>query len=432
MTNPAWFSAADQHALVSIGGCADALAVALRAAQVGEERRADPPRSILGVGNGQLLVMPSTSTGHIGVKLLTVADPAVCTGSPRIQGVHVQFDAVTLTPSAILDGIALTNTRTAAASVLALRALADPGSSELLVFGAGPQASSHVRGIAAEWPIRRVRLVSRRPESARLLAGELAGILDGIDVVALSPDEVEYAVADADVIVCATASATPVFAGSPRDGSAIVAVGSHSPVERELPGALMRRAYVVVEDRATALRGRRHRHRDRRGCLHGAGHRRTSRNSFAALSSPLTGRESSRAWAWPGRTPWWPRRFSRGPSSDSWVGHAEAGDARRAGFELPDMAEDECAQELAQRRGAYAPVKTLTIAPNRSSAMSSMLSAPATISATSQATFKPVRTLVGRHAQMHTGQVGKTRGPGQDQDRDQPGRRHEIRVVEHR
>lgn len=254
MTNPVWFSAADQHALVSIGGCADALAVALHAAQVGEERQADPPRTILGVGNGQLLVMPSTSTGHLGVKLLTVADPAACTGSPRIQGVHVQFDAVTLTPTAILEGIALTNTRTAAVSVLALRALADPGSSELLVFGAGPQAASHVHGIAAEWPIRRIRLASRRPESARLLAGKLAGTLDGIDVVTLAPDEVEHAVADADVIVCATTSATPVFAGSPRDGAAIVAVGSHSPERRELPGALIQRAYIVVEDRATALR----------------------------------------------------------------------------------------------------------------------------------------------------------------------------------
>ncbi len=254
MTSPAWFSAADQHALVSIGDCADALAVALRAAHVGTARPVDPPRSILGVGNGQLLVMPSTSMGHLGVKLVTIAEPAVPAGGPRIQGLHIQFDAETLTPTAILDGITLTKIRTAAVSVLALRALADPGSSELLIFGSGPQASSHVRGIAAEWPIRRVRLASRRPERARSQARELAGTLDGIDVMALAPDEVDCAVADADVIVCATTSATPVFAGPPRDGSAIVAVGSHSPANRELPSALMRRAYIVVEDRITALR----------------------------------------------------------------------------------------------------------------------------------------------------------------------------------
>ena len=33
-----------------------------------------------------------------------------------------------------------------------------------------------------------------------------------------------------------------------------MAVGSHSPRERELPGALVKRGYIVVEDRATALR----------------------------------------------------------------------------------------------------------------------------------------------------------------------------------
>ena len=31
-------------------------------------------------------------------------------------------------------------------------------------------------------------------------------------------------------------------------------MGSHSPAARELPGALMQRAYVVVEDRAVAQR----------------------------------------------------------------------------------------------------------------------------------------------------------------------------------
>lgn len=256
MKVPAWFSAADQYALVSIGDCADALAVALHGEQLRKEWPFDQPRSSLraGAGSGQLLVMPSTSMGHVGVKLVTVADPAVLAPGPRIQGVHIQFDAETLAPSAILDGTALTNLRTAAVSVLALRSLADPGSTELLVFGAGPQASSHVRGIAAEWPIRRVRLASRRPERARFLARELAGALDGVDVVALTADEVDGAVGDADVIVCATTAVTPIFAGQPRDGSAIVAVGSHSPAARELHSGLMRRAYVVVEDRRTALR----------------------------------------------------------------------------------------------------------------------------------------------------------------------------------
>ena len=252
MTDLAWIPAADQYALVSVGDCADALEQALRAGAAA--RGGDPSRIGLDTGNGQLLVMPSTSTGRIGVKLVTVADPGTVSAGPRIQGVHVQFDAETLAPRAILDAIALTNIRTAAVSVLALRAIADPGSADLLVFGAGPQALHHIRGICAGWPIERVRVTGRRPESSRRLAAELTEHLVGVDVAALAPDEVAGTLTTSGIVVCATTARTPVFEGAPRDGAAIVAVGSHSPADRELPSSLMQRAYVVVEDRAAALR----------------------------------------------------------------------------------------------------------------------------------------------------------------------------------
>ncbi len=254
MSAPLWLAAADQYALATIGQCADALAAALTDAAVGQDPPVDPPRQALTATNGQLLVMPSTSTGNIGVKLVTVAEPDANTGGPRIQGVHVQFDSATLAPRAILDGIALTNTRTAAVSVLALRYLADPRSRELLVFGAGPQAGSHIRGVVAEWPIERVRVVSRRRESARqLIEGPLADLSE-IDIAWLAPDEVSAAVEAAGIIVCATTAATPVFEAMPGAAAAVVAVGSHSPAARELPGPVVGRAYVVVEERGTALR----------------------------------------------------------------------------------------------------------------------------------------------------------------------------------
>ena len=254
MSAPMWISAERLESLVTIGECADALAVALQQAPKGDSPQGDPQRMALDLGTGQLLVMPSAATGHIGVKLITVADPRAGIEGPRIQGVHIQFDALTLAPKAILDGIALTNRRTAAVSVLALRYLADPNSEELLVFGAGPQARSHALAIAAEWPVRCVRVASRSRETAQKFADDLALELQGIDVVPVAPEEVDRAVSVADVIVCATTAGTPIFGAPPRDGAAIVAVGSHSPRQRELPGALLRRAYVVVEDRATALR----------------------------------------------------------------------------------------------------------------------------------------------------------------------------------
>jgi hypothetical protein len=43
-----------------------------------------------------------------------------------------------------------------------------------------------------------------------------------------------------------------------------------------------------------------------------------------------------------------------------------------------------------------------------------------------------IRALVGRHTQMPTGQFLKSCGPGQRQHRNQPGRGHQIRIIEHR
>jgi hypothetical protein len=54
----------------------------------------------------------------------------------------------------------------------------------------------------------------------------------------------------------------------------------------------------------------------------------------------------------------------------------------RDGVELPDMTEGEGPQERAERRGARTPMNSRFIAPCLSTAMSSMLSAPAIIPAT--------------------------------------------------
>ena len=169
--------------------------------------------------------MPSTTAAHAVVKLVTVG------GEPRIQGVCVVFDATTLAPVALVDGIALTNVRTPAVSALAVRALAAPDARRLLVFGRGPQAHGHVEAIRAVRPIEHVDMVGR----------------DGGDVGAL--------VAAADIVCCATTAREPLFDGSlVADHATVVAIGSHEPDARETDDTLARRATVVVESRASALR----------------------------------------------------------------------------------------------------------------------------------------------------------------------------------
>jgi len=220
--NLPYLSAADVERRLSTAAAADALEAALVA---GLDPEADPPRVVLEVGDGELLVMPSVVGGHAAVKLVTVG------GDPRVQGLCVLFDAVTLAPSALIDGIALTNLRTPAVSALAVRRLANPSASRLVVFGRGPQAHAHVKAVRAERPIRHVDMIGR----------------DGAGV-----DEL---VAAADIICCCTTARAPLFDGTlVADHAMIVAIGSHEPDARETDDALARRATVIVESRTSALR----------------------------------------------------------------------------------------------------------------------------------------------------------------------------------
>ena len=226
----------------------DALEGALRA---GLDPDADPPRQAVGTEAGEILIMPSAARGAAGVKLVTVAPGNPDRGLPRIQGVYALFDPATLAPAALVDGIALTNLRTAAVSALAVRHLAAPRARRLLVFGTGAQGWAHVGALRAVAPdLERVDVVARDP--ARLRAF-VARVQDepGLEARAASPD----AARDADLIVCATTARAPLFDGAlVRAGATVVAIGSHEPAAREVDATLAGAATVVVESRGSALR----------------------------------------------------------------------------------------------------------------------------------------------------------------------------------
>ena len=200
----------------------DALEAALVA---GLEPDADPARAVVPVPGGDLLVMPSAAAAHPVVKVVTVG------GEPRVQGLCLAFDPETLAPVALLDGISVTNVRTAAVSALAVRHLAAAEAHRLLVFGRGPQARAHVEAMRAIRAIEHVDVLGRE---------------DG------GRDDLVPA---ADVICCCTTAREPLFDGSlVADHATVVAIGSHEPAAREVDDALARRATVVVESVGAALR----------------------------------------------------------------------------------------------------------------------------------------------------------------------------------
>ena len=239
------------YAAATVSQCADALEEALCAGLPGEP---DPPRSFIGLPPGELIIMPSRVTGIPTVKLVTVHHDAD-RPDPRIKGVHVVFDPVSLAPTVVMDAAALTVMRTTAVSIVALRAIAEPDCDSLVVYGAGPQAKAHIDAIIAEWPIRRVTVVARRLDRALDLVTDAT--LRNIDVEfqLLPTDEAAPALRDARIIVCATTATSALFdAADTRDDVAAVAVGTHSPDCCELPAELVARSFVAVEERTSALR----------------------------------------------------------------------------------------------------------------------------------------------------------------------------------
>jgi ornithine cyclodeaminase/alanine dehydrogenase-like protein (mu-crystallin family) len=241
-----WIDAETVTELLPMRGAIDTLEAALAG---GLDPSADPPRHAVDTKNGQMLLMPTQISGWAGVKIVSVAPGNAERGLPRIQGIYVLMDAETLSPVALLDGSAITSLRTPAMSAVAVRHLAAGGASRLVVFGTGPQARGHVEALRAVRPVTEVVVVGRDPTRAQSFVDRLAGT--GVLGSVGTPD----AVADADLVVCATTSGEPLFEGRLiADHACVVAVGSHQPERRELDATLLGRASVVVEDVSTALR----------------------------------------------------------------------------------------------------------------------------------------------------------------------------------
>jgi ornithine cyclodeaminase/alanine dehydrogenase-like protein (mu-crystallin family) len=168
-------------------------------------------------------------------------------GLPTIQGAIVLCDGDDGTLLAILDSAEVTLRRTAAASALAAKLLARPGSRTLLICGCGEQGRAHAEALRAVLPIERVLLWDRDPARAAGLAAALAG--DGTQATAAG--DLAAAARAADVIACCTPSLEPYLdVGMVAPGAFIAAVGADHPGKSEIAPRLMAAATIVTDVRA--------------------------------------------------------------------------------------------------------------------------------------------------------------------------------------
>src|SRR5262245_38986521 len=123
-----------------------------------------------------------------------------------------------------LDGDTITRLRTPAASALAIRSLATPGSTTAALIGSGRQAATHLDMLASELPgLARVAVYGRRQAAVMHLVDHAreAGI------PAEASTSAGEAVEGADVVVTVTASSEPLFgAHVVGDRTMLCAVGA--------------------------------------------------------------------------------------------------------------------------------------------------------------------------------------------------------------
>src|SRR5438876_1410986 len=209
-------------------------------------RVTQPVRSIISIDppGGLLGLMPALTPDGLGLKAVTFYPSNAERGIPTHMATIFLVDPETGTPLAIMDGRLITEMRTAAVSSAATKLLAPPDAKVLAILGSGVQARSHVEALQLVRKFEEIRVWSPTREHAEQFARE-------IGATATSAEE---AVRDADVVVTATNSKTPVLKGSwLKLGCHVNAVGACRPDWRELDDEAMSNV-VFVDSREGAMK----------------------------------------------------------------------------------------------------------------------------------------------------------------------------------
>jgi ornithine cyclodeaminase len=246
-------SGADVRALLPMPDCIDLMQRTM--ATVSEGGARIPPRSVVPVSAGNLMgIMPGylAEPEGFGVKLISLFPQNPAAGLSSHLGLVMLFEPQHGQPVALMDAAELTAVRTAAVSGVATRLLARPDAGDLAILGAGEQAASHLEAMLAVRPISRVRVWSRTPNHAVRFADE-ASARHGLAIEV--SDDVERAVAGADLICTVTASPEPILKGDwVAPGAHVNAVGASRPNAAEVDTDLVVKSRFFVDFRpSTAL-----------------------------------------------------------------------------------------------------------------------------------------------------------------------------------
>ncbi|XP_069985355.1 ketimine reductase mu-crystallin-like [Penaeus vannamei] len=206
---------------------------------------------------GTMLVMPglvrggAAHAGALATKIVSLFPGNAPKGLSTHHALVVLMEPSSGAPLAILEGEAITELRTAAASAVATLELAREKPAVVAVLGAGTQGRAHAKVMAHVLRPHKIRIWSRTPSSAE----SLASLLKSEGVPAEAATTVEEAVEGADVINTCTLSTTPILKAEwVKEGAHINSVGAPRPDWQEMEEQLVRSATVYADSREAAYK----------------------------------------------------------------------------------------------------------------------------------------------------------------------------------
>lgn len=166
-------------------------------------------------------------------------------GLPTIQGVVVLCEAVTGRPLAVMDSMAITALRTAAATAVAAKHLAREECRTALICGCGAQAPAQLRALLRVRRPERIQAYDQDPEKSRAFAAAL-GAETGLPITPVTG--LPAAVAASDIVItCTTTRRWFIAREMVRPGTFIAGVGADNEDKQELDPALLAASTLVTD-----------------------------------------------------------------------------------------------------------------------------------------------------------------------------------------
>lgn len=244
-------SETDVESLIDLESMLPVVENALIAQEADAVVRPERPHYPIGAGLdgpdalGMGLTMPAYIEGspYVVTKLATVHEDNPVRGLPTVNATVAVGDARNGVPLAYMAGNGVTNVRTGCIGGVTAAAFTD-GEIDLGVIGAGTQARWQTRAIDAATAVGSVRIFSPS-DSKYACAAELND--HGIDTSAVETPAA--ALSGSDVVVTATTSSEPVFAGDDLEaGTLVIAVGAFDERMQELDRRTIERADALYAD----------------------------------------------------------------------------------------------------------------------------------------------------------------------------------------